>query len=110
MDTAPAFASVSEAIGMARAALGYLAAADYRREREADRVRAIARVVAEVAGYPGNTRLSPGFLHRPSRVIDQYEHGHTIASALGELGQGCEFGDLATRDHAEKAVVKLLVR
>ena len=28
MDTAPAFASVSEAIGMARAALGYLAAAD----------------------------------------------------------------------------------
>ena len=28
MDTAPAFASVSEAIGMARAALGYLAGAD----------------------------------------------------------------------------------
>jgi DNA topoisomerase IB len=73
-------------------------------------VRAIARVVAEVAGYPGNTAAVARASCIDPRVIDQYEHGHTIASALGELGQGCEFGDLATRDHAEKAVVKLLVR
>ena len=31
-------------------------------------------------------------------------------SALGELGKDCDFGDLATRDHAEKAVLRLLAR
>jgi len=30
------------------------------------------------------------------------------ASALGDLGRDRNFGDLATRGHAEKAVVKLL--
>jgi hypothetical protein len=38
------------------------------------------------------------------------QEGHTIASALGDLGKDRDFGDLATRDHAEKAVVKLLAR
>ena len=33
-----------------------------------------------------------------------------LASALGDLGKDRDFGDLATRDHAEKAVVKLLAR
>jgi hypothetical protein len=36
--------------------------------------------------------------------------GRTIAAALGELGKDCDFGDLATRDHAEKAVLRLLAR
>jgi hypothetical protein len=44
------------------------------------------------------------------RVIEIYENGRTIASALGDLGNGSDFGDLATRGRAEKAVVKLLER
>ena len=44
------------------------------------------------------------------RVVEQYDEGRTIASALGELGKDCDFGDLATRDHAEKAVLRLLAR
>jgi hypothetical protein len=32
----------------------------------------------------------------------------TIASALGELGKDRDFGDLATRGRAEKAVLDLL--
>ena len=42
------------------------------------------------------------------RIVERYEEGRTIASALGELGKDCDFGDLATRDHAEKAVLRLL--
>ena len=37
-----------------------------------------------------------------------YQDGRTIAAALGELGQGCDFGDLATRGRAEQAVLDLL--
>lgn len=74
------------------------------------RKRAIARVVREVAGYLGNTPAVARASYIDPRVIERYEEGHTIASALGELGQDCDFGDLATRDHVEKAVVKLLAR
>ena len=42
------------------------------------------------------------------RVISRYQEGQTIAAALGELGQGCDFGDLATRGRAEQAVLDLL--
>jgi DNA topoisomerase IB len=78
--------------------------------REAARTRAIARVVREVAGYLGNTPAVARASYIDPRVIDLYEKGRTIASALGELGRDCDFGDLATRDHVEKAVVKLLAR
>jgi hypothetical protein len=37
-----------------------------------------------------------------------YEKGMTIAPALADLGKGREFGDVATRGHAERAVLKLI--
>src|SRR5439155_683428 len=78
--------------------------------RDAARKRAIARVVQEVAGYLGNTPAVARASYIDPRIVELYEEGRTIASALGELGKDCDFGDLATRDHAEKAVVKLLAR
>jgi DNA topoisomerase-1 len=42
------------------------------------------------------------------RVIFRYQEGRTIAAVLGELGQGSDFGDLATRGGAERAVLDLL--
>jgi DNA topoisomerase IB len=91
------------------AAVG-LAVSESAAGHEAARTRAIARVVREVAGYLGNTPAVARASYIDPRVIDLYEKGRTIASALGELGKDCDFGDLATRNHAEKAVVKLLAR
>ena len=42
------------------------------------------------------------------RVITLCEWDITIARTLTDLGQHREFGDVATRGHAERAVVKLL--
>jgi DNA topoisomerase IB len=78
--------------------------------REASRKRAIARVVREVADYLGNTPAVARASYIDPRVIERYEEGRTIASALGALGKDSDFGDLATRDHAEKAVLRLLAR
>jgi DNA topoisomerase IB len=75
---------------------------------EASRKRAIARVVREVADYLGNTPAVARASYIDPRIVEQYEEGRTIASALGELGKDCDFGDLATRYHAEKAVLRLL--
>jgi len=72
------------------------------------RKRAIARVVREVAGYLGNTSAVARASYIDPRVIELYLDGHTIISVLGDLGKGCDFGDLATRGRAENAVVKLL--
>jgi DNA topoisomerase IB len=72
------------------------------------RKRAIARVVAEVAAYLGNTPAVARASYIDPRVIDLYQDGRTIASALGELGKDSDFGDLATRGRAEKAVLNLL--
>lgn len=89
------------------AAVG-LAVSESAAGREAGRKRAIARVVREVADYLGNTPAVARASYIDPRVVEQYEEGRTIASALGELGKDCDFGDLATRDHAEKAVLRLL--
>jgi len=91
------------------AAVG-LAVSEPAAGRDAARKRAIARVVQEVAGYLGNTPAVARASYIDPRIVELYEEGRTIASALGELGKDCDFGDLATRDHAEKAVVKLLAR
>ena len=91
------------------AAVG-LAVSERAAGRDAARKRAIARVVQEVAGYLGNTPAVARASYIDPRIVELYEEGRTIASALGELGKDCDFGDLATRDHAEKAVVKLLAR
>ena len=89
------------------AAVG-LAVSERAVSSEAARKRAIARVVQEVAGYLGNTPAVARASYIDPRVIDLYQHGRTIASALGELGKDCDFGDLATRGRAEKAVLNLL--
>jgi DNA topoisomerase IB len=91
------------------AAVG-LAVSESAAGREASRKRAIARVVREVADYLGNTPAVARASYIDPRIVERYEEGRTIASALGELGKDCDFGDLATRDHAEKAVLKLLAR
>jgi DNA topoisomerase IB len=91
------------------AAVG-LAVSEPAAGRDAARKRAIARVVREVAGYLGNTPAVARASYIDPRVVDLYEEGRTIASALGELGKDCHFGDLATRGRAESAVVKLLAR
>jgi DNA topoisomerase IB len=94
-------ATVLAAVGLAVSE----AAAD-----RSDRARqlAIVRVVKEVAQYLGNTPAVARASYIDPRVIEQYEHGRTIASVLGDLGRDSDFGDLATRGRAEAAVVKLL--
>ena len=42
------------------------------------------------------------------RVIKLYESDITIAPVLRDLGRNSEFGDLATRGAAERAVVRML--
>jgi DNA topoisomerase IB len=75
---------------------------------DAARKRAIARVVREVASYLGNTPAVARASYIDPRVIELYEGGSTIASTLSDLGKDCDFGDLATRGRAERAVVRLL--
>ena len=91
------------------AAVG-LAVSESAADTETARRRAIVRVVREVADYLGNTPAVARASYIDPRVIEHYEAGRTIASALGELGKDGHFGDLATRGRAESAVVKLLAR
>jgi DNA topoisomerase IB len=79
-----------------------------RAEGEAARKRAVVRVVREVADYLGNTPAVARASYIDPRVISRYENGGTIAAALGDLGKDSDFGDLATRGRAERAVLKLL--
>jgi DNA topoisomerase IB len=89
------------------AAVG-LAVSERAGDSDTARTRAIARVVQEVAAYLGNTPAVARASYIDPRVIDLYQDGCTIASALGELGKDSDFGDLATRGRAEKAVLDLL--
>jgi DNA topoisomerase IB len=91
------------------AAVG-LAVSEHADRTAAARKRAIARAVAEVAGYLGNTPAVARASYIDPRVIDLYEAGITIAPALRDLGRDREFGDLATRGAAERAVVRMLTR
>jgi DNA topoisomerase IB len=72
------------------------------------RKRAIARVVREVAGYLGNTPAVARASYIDPRVIALYEEGTTIAPVLASLGEGREFGEVATKGHAERAVLKMV--
>lgn len=72
------------------------------------RERAVARAVREVADYLGNTPAVARASYIDPRIIELYEQGVTIAPRLGELGRDRHFGDLATRGHAERAVLRLL--
>jgi DNA topoisomerase IB len=77
-------------------------------EREAGRRRAIARVVREVADYLGNTPAVARASYIDPRIIELYEDGSTIAPMLADLGKGQNVGDVATKGHAERAVLRLL--
>ena len=79
-----------------------------RADSESARKRAIVRVVREVADYLGNTPAVARASYIDPRVIERYEQGHTIAAVLGDLGKDSDFGDLATRGRAERAVLRLL--
>ncbi len=79
-----------------------------RADGESARKRAVARVVREVADYLGNTPAVARASYIDPRVIQSYEEGRTIAAALGDLGKDSDFGDLATRGRAERAVLSLL--
>jgi DNA topoisomerase IB len=74
----------------------------------AARKRAVARVVREVAGYLGNTPAVARASYIDPRVIALYEEGTTIAPALASLGKGREFGDVATKGYAERAMLKMI--
>jgi DNA topoisomerase IB len=89
------------------AAVG-LAVSETAATSDSQRKRAIARVVREVAGYLGNTPAVARASYIDPRVIDLYQQGVTIGPVLGDLGRDSQFGDLATRGRAERAVVRLL--
>jgi DNA topoisomerase IB len=72
------------------------------------RKRAIARVIREVADYLGNTPAVARASYIDPRIIDLYERRITIEPALTELGKNRDFGELATRGTAEKAVLEIL--
>jgi DNA topoisomerase IB len=89
------------------AAVG-LAVSETAAESETARKRAVARVVQEVADYLGNTPAVARASYIDPRVIALYERGITIAPALADLGKDQDFGDMATKGHAERAVLKLI--
>jgi DNA topoisomerase IB len=76
----------------------------------ATRQRAVARVVQEVAGYLGNTPAVARASYIDPRIIELYEQGVTIAPVLANLGKGQDVGDMATKGHAERAVLRLLTK
>jgi hypothetical protein len=78
------------------AAVG-LAVSEHAAGSATARKRAIARAVAEVACYLGNTPAVARASYIDPRVIELYESGITIAPALRDLGRNSGFGDLATR-------------
>jgi DNA topoisomerase IB len=75
---------------------------------ESARKRAVARAVAEVAHYLGNTPAVCRASYIDPRVIDLYNDGVTIRDELHELGAEAGFGELATRGAVEEAVLALL--
>ncbi|MDX6419943.1 MAG: hypothetical protein QOG28_4563 [Trebonia sp.] len=90
------------------AAVGLAVSESAAAESPAARKRAVARVVQEVAGYLGNTPAVARASYIDPRVIARYEEGVTIAPALDGLGKDRDFGDVATKGHAERAVLKLI--
>ncbi|HEY0715989.1 MAG TPA: DNA topoisomerase IB [Streptosporangiaceae bacterium] len=77
---------------------------------ESARKRAVTRVVQEVASYLGNTPAVARASYIDPRIISLYERGITIEHSLTELGEGQEFGDVATNGPGEEAVLELLTK
>ena len=70
--------------------------------------RAVARAMTEVAHHLGNTPAVVRKSYVDPRVVDRYLGGVTIAPAIHALGDGTEFGQLATQGAIEAAVLDLL--
>jgi DNA topoisomerase IB len=70
--------------------------------------RAVARVVREVAHYLGDTPAVARRSYIDPRIIEAYDHGETVARALGKVGDEVLPGELATNGPFEKAVARLL--
>jgi len=70
--------------------------------------RAVARVVAEVAHYLGNTPAVCRKSYIDPRVIDLYDDGVTVAGVLERLGADAGYGQPATHGPIEAAVLELL--
>ena len=85
-----------------------LAGHDPPPETKTARRRAVNEAVGRVAEYLANTPAVCRSAYIDPRVIIRYQEGRTIASALGDLGKDSDFGDLATRGRAERAVLNLL--
>ena len=92
------------------AAVGLAVSEPMATSSDSARKRAVARVVQEVASYLGNTPAVARASYIDPRIISLYERDITIASSLTELGEGQEFGDVATNGQAEEAVLKLLTK
>jgi DNA topoisomerase IB len=72
------------------------------------RKRAVSRVITEVSEYLGNTPTVCRSSYIDPRIIDLYDDGSTIASALDRLGADADFGQPATHVRIEAAVLRLL--
>jgi DNA topoisomerase IB len=72
------------------------------------RKRAVSRVITEVSEYLGNTPTVCRSSYIDPRIIDLYDDGSTIASALDRLGADADFGQPATHGRIEAAVLRLL--
>jgi DNA topoisomerase IB len=74
----------------------------------AARKRAVSRVVAEVAGYLGNTPAVCRRSYIDERLIDRYLDGEMVQLPTGRLGAGVRPGWPATQGDFEAAVIRLL--
>ena len=70
--------------------------------------RAIARAVAEVAFYLGNTPAISRKSYIDPRVIDRFVGGVTIAGVLEDIGSTDPFSDPAFQGPVEEAVLDLI--
>jgi DNA topoisomerase IB len=92
-------ASVLAAVGLA---------VSWRVTSPTARKRAVARAMAEVAQYLGNTPTVCRSSYVDPRVIDRFMNDETIRHQLALLGEGATFGNLSTHGAIEAAVLELL--
>ncbi len=78
-----------------------------RPESDSARKRALAHAMREVAHYLGNTPAVSRSAYVDPAIVEAFESGETIESALGDLGDAGA-GELATRGRVEEAVLRLL--
>ncbi|NIK58994.1 DNA topoisomerase IB [Kribbella shirazensis] len=69
---------------------------------------AVKDMLEEVSDHLGNTPAVARSSYVDPRVVEQYEHGHTIADTVDRAGD--DLGDEATRARLERSVNKILDR